>query len=405
MIVSGCVAAYKSLDLIRRLREQGAEVRCVLTKGGEKFVTPLSIEALSGQTVLRDLWTENGTMPHIAASRWADLVVIAPASANLLARMAHGLADDLASTMILASNKPLLAAPGMNVEMWRNPATQANVATLVERGAMFVGPGCGRLACGEEGQGRMAEVDEILSAIAEFFAARRGALSGLRALVTSGPTYEPLDPVRFLGNRSSGKQGHAIAAALAEAGAEVALVTGPVAIADPQVARVIRVETAAEMLAACRREIGASPVDVAICAAAVADWRPREVSPAKIKKNGATSSGSAPPSIALAENPDILAELSQASPARPRLVIGFAAETENVEANAAAKFARKGCDWIIANDVSGGKVFGGDENKAVLMRRETSGKINSTRWPSQSKTALAEKLAAEIGKFLAKSGR
>jgi phosphopantothenoylcysteine decarboxylase/phosphopantothenate--cysteine ligase len=322
-------------------------------------------------------------MGHIRLSREADLVVVAPATANILAKMAAGIADDLASTTLLATDKPILAAPAMNVAMWQHPATRRNVATLVEREVSFVGPGTGDLACGETGEGRMAAPAEILDAIIGFLEGDR-PLAGRRALVTSGPTHEPIDPVRFIGNRSSGKQGHAIAAALAAAGAHTVLVSGPTALPDPPGVEVRRVETAAEMLAACR---DALPVDTLVCAAAVSDWRPAEEQERKIKK-----SGGKPPDLELVENPDILATLAAPGRLRPRLVVGFAAETGDVETNAVAKRLHKGCDWIVANDVSPDTgTFGGDRN-TVLLVTETG--VES--WPTMGKTEVARRLVDRI---------
>ncbi|MCH7931307.1 MAG: bifunctional phosphopantothenoylcysteine decarboxylase/phosphopantothenate--cysteine ligase CoaBC [Proteobacteria bacterium] len=388
LIIAGGIAAYKALELIRRLRERGATVRCVLTEGGARFVTPLSVAALSGDKVYTDLFslTDEAEMGHIELSRAADLVVVAPATADLLARMAQGRADDLAATALLATDKRVLVAPAMNLRMWLNPATQANMATLAARGVLTVGPNEGDMACGEYGPGRMAEADEIVSAIENFFGA--GApLSGRRALVTSGPTHEAIDPVRYLANRSSGKQGHAIALACARLGAEVTLVSGPTAQADPAGVSVVRIESAEEMLAAC---MAALPVDVAVCAAAVSDWRPASPREQKIKKDGAA------PELALAENPDILAGLSAAGNRRPGLVVGFAAETESVVENARAKLARKGCDWIVANDVSPATgAIGGDDNTVHLITAESV-----EDWPTMSKGAVAERLAARIAEHL-----
>jgi phosphopantothenoylcysteine decarboxylase/phosphopantothenate--cysteine ligase len=345
LIISGGIAAYKCLELIRRLREQGAAVRCILTKAAEQFVTPLSVAALSEDKVYRDLFslTDEAEMGHIQLSRDADLLVVAPASADILARMATGRADDLATTALLATDKPVLVAPAMNVRMWEHPATRANLALLAERGVMTVGPNEGDMACGEYGLGRLAEPEEILAAIDAFFGTA-APLSGRRALVTSGPTLEAIDPVRFLANRSSGRQGHAIALALSRLGAETTLVSGPTRLADPPGVTVVPVESAEEMLSACQ---AALPVDVAVCAAAVSDWRVKKQSGQKLKKNGG-----APPKIELAVNPDILASLSAAGNRRPHLVVGFAAETEKVVQHAKTKLKAKGCDWILANDVS-----------------------------------------------------
>jgi len=391
LIISGGIAAYKSLELIRRLREQGARVRCVLTKGGAQFVTPLSVSALSEEQVYGDLWslTDEQKMGHIRLSREADLVVVAPASANMIAKMAQGLADDLASTVLLATDKTVIIAPAMNVMMWENPATQANIATLKQRGIKLIGPSVGLMACGEEGEGRMTEPAEILKAIGDYFAVP-GPLAGKRALVTSGPTFEPLDPVRFIGNRSSGKQGHAIAEALYAKGAETILVSGPTVLPDPEGIKTIHIETARQMLAACEAEL---PVDIAVCAAAVADWRPAEVAVEKLKK------GAAKNNVELIENPDILATLAKPGNRRPRLVIGFAAETSDVIRNATQKFARKGCDWIVANEVGTGKGFDQLDNEATLLRRDAKGEIASSLWPRQGKDQIARNLADEIAAF------
>ncbi len=415
LIVGGGIAAFKCLDLIRRLRERGAAVRCVLTESAAKFVTPLSLQALSEDRVYGDMFslTDESEMGHIQLSRQADLLVVAPATANLLARMAGGMADDLAATVLLATDKPVLAAPAMNVRMWLHPATQANVGLLGARGTMFVGPNAGAMACNEHGPGRMAEPLEIVAAIESIFAGKLTAgppqarlagpdtielpgtrsegalthrpLAGRKALVTSGPTREAIDPVRYISNHSSGKQGHAIARALAALGADVTLVSGPVAVADPPGVRVVRVESADQMLAACR---DASPVDIAVCAAAVADWKVANTADAKLKK----APGAKPPAIDLVPNPDILATLSAPGPDRPALVIGFAAETENVVANAIAKRARKGCDWILANDVSPATgTFGGDDNTVHLVTTE-----GAEAWPPQSKDAVARELARRV---------
>jgi len=385
LIIAGGIAAYKSLDLIRRLREKGAELPCVLTAGGARFITPLSVAALSGQPAHEDLFslTDDFGMAHISLSRQADLLVVAPATADLMAKMAAGLADDLASTLLLASDKPILLAPSMNLMMWRHPATQANLQLLRSRGALQVGPGAGDLACGEVGDGRMAEVAEIVAAIEGHFSA--GPLSGVRALVTSGPTFEPIDPVRFIGNRSSGKQGHAIARALARQGAAVTLISGPVSIADPPGVTTVKVETAAQMLDAA---LAALPVEVAVCAAAVADWRVARPAAEKTKK----VAGGTPPSLVLEANPDILATLAAAGPRRPRLVIGFAAETEQLLDHARAKLARKGCDLILANDVSAAAgTFGGDANTVHLV-----GPDGVEPWLPLSKDEVADRLVQRI---------
>jgi phosphopantothenoylcysteine decarboxylase/phosphopantothenate--cysteine ligase len=397
LIISGGIAAYKSLDLIRRLRERGAAVRCVLTEAARQFVTPLSVAALSEDKAYGDLWslTDESEMGHIRLSREADLVVVAPATADLLARMAAGLADDLASTTLLATDKPVLVAPAMNVMMWHHAATQANLALLAARGILRVGPNDGALADGESGMGRVAEPLEIVAAIEAFFAAgdrlKGPHLNGRRALVTSGPTHEPIDPVRYIANRSSGKQGHAIAAALAGLGAETVLISGPSREADPRGVRVVHVETAREMLSACE---AALPADIAVCAAAVADWRVADAAGQKIKKNGK------PPALKLAENPDILKTLSVPGNRRPALVIGFAAETEDVVRQAREKLARKGCDWILANDVSpAAGTFGGDRNTIHLL--DAAGVED---WPPLTKCDVAERLAARIGAYFAARG-
>jgi phosphopantothenoylcysteine decarboxylase/phosphopantothenate--cysteine ligase len=385
LIVSGGIAAYKALEFIRRAREAGAQVRCVLTAGGAQFVTPLSLSALSEDKVYSDLFslTDEAEMGHIRLSREADLIVIAPASADLLAKMAQGLADDLASAVLLAGDKPVLAAPAMNHRMWLNAATQDNIAKLASRGIAFVGPNSGPMACNEEGPGRMAEPEEVLAAVQAHF--RDDApLAGLRALVTSGPTLEPIDPVRFIANRSSGKQGHAIAEALARAGAATTLVSGPVKLSDPPGVAVIPVESAREMLAACERSL---PVDIFVAAAAVCDWRIAGQAPEKLKK------GEAPPSLNLTENPDILASLAKHAEARPKLVVGFAAETERVVPAAREKLARKGCDWILANDVSPESgTFGGETNLIHFLSADGA----EETWPRLTKAEVASRLVSQI---------
>jgi len=392
LVISGGIAAYKSLELIRRLRERGVAVRSILTKGGAQFVTPLSVAALSESKVYQELFslTDESEMGHIRLSRESDLIVVAPASADLLAKLAQGLADDLASTTLLAADKPVLIAPSMNTMMWAHPATQANIATLKSRGVLQIGPEAGDLACGEFGSGRMAEPMEILAAIEEYFGAD-APLSGRRALVTSGPTFEAIDPVRFIANRSSGKQGHAIAAALARRGAATVLVSGPTAEPDPAGVEVRHIESAEEMLAACR---AALPADIAVCAAAVADWRPAKPAAQKMKKSSAE-----PPAVALTRNPDILATLAAPGNARPLVVVGFAAETEDLIANAKKKLAAKGCDLILANDVSAGSgTFGGAENTVHLV-----GADGVESWPRLSKQEVAERLADNIQRRLAHS--
>ena len=384
LIISGGIAAYKALELIRLLSKAECGVVTVLTKAGAEFVTPLSLQALSGQKVYSDLFslTDESEMGHIELSRAADLVVVAPASADILAKMAAGIANDLATTLLLATDKRVLVAPAMNVRMWQHAATQHNVSILQARGVLIVQPDAGPMACGEFGPGRLAEPPVILAAIAQALGAG-GPLAGKHAIVTSGPTHEPIDPVRYLGNRSSGRQGHAIASAMAALGAKVTLVTGPVAIPDPLGVATTHVETAAEMLAAVE---AALPVDIAVCAAAVADWRAANEAPQKIKKTG-----EAPPALQLTENPDILRWLAAPGPLRPQLVIGFAAETENLESNAAAKRARKNCDWIVANNVGGTGIMGGADNQVTLITAK-----GVERWPLMDKQELARKLAARI---------
>jgi phosphopantothenoylcysteine decarboxylase/phosphopantothenate--cysteine ligase len=385
LIVGGGIAAYKACALIRLIRGAGMTVRCVLTAGGAQFVTPMTLAALSEAPVHTSLWDlkDEAEMGHIRLSREADLVVVAPATADLLARMAHGQADDLASTLLLATDKPVLAVPAMNVRMWQHPATRRNVAQLAADGIAILPPDEGDMACGEYGPGRLPEPDAIMAAIVAALG-RSGRLAGRHVIVTAGPTHEPIDPVRYIANRSSGKQGYAIAAALAARGARVTLVSGPVALPTPAGVTRIDVGTAAEMAAAVDRAL---PADAAVMVAAVADWR---VAPAasKLKK------GSAPPALELAENPDILAGLAR-SPARPRLLIGFAAETDHVRAHAEDKRRRKGCDWIVANDVSG-DVMGGDRNRVHLV---TAAGIED--WDAMPKTDVAARLADRIADALA----
>ena len=392
LIIAGGIAAYKSLELIRRLRDREIDVRCILTKGGAAFVTPLSIASLSGNKVYDDLFslTDEAEMGHIRLSREADLVVVAPATADLMAKMANGLADDLASTALLATDKPVLIAPAMNPEMWQHPATVRNVEQLRRDGILLIGPNAGDMACGETGRGRMAEPDEIVLAIADHLEGRDRPLQGIKALVTSGPTFEAIDPVRFIGNRSSGKQGHAIAEALMSAGADVTLVSGPVNEPSPRGVETIRIESARDML---RASEAALPVDVAVCVAAVADWRPADQHGQKMKKQR----GEAPPMLTLVENPDILKALSEPGPRRPRLVVGFAAETEHVGENARLKLVRKGCDWIIANNVSPEQdTFGGAHNTVLVFDGSGEGEA----WPSMTKHAVAQRLADKIAVYL-----
>lgn len=392
LIVGGGIAAYKSLELVRRLAERGISSRAILTKAGAEFVTPLSLSALTGEKIYSDLFsfTDEAEMGHIQLSRSADLVVVAPATADLMAKMANGLANDLASTALLATDKPVLMAPAMNVRMWESAPVKRNRALLEKDGVLFVGPNDGEMACGEYGPGRMAEPLEIVAAIEQALAIPQknisGPLSGIKALVTAGPTREPVDPVRFLANHSSGKQGYAIAEALARAGAQTTLISGPVSLAAPGGVKLQRVTTAREMLAACE---AALPADVLVMAAAVADWRPDIAANSKIKK----SADRVVPLIKLVENPDILASIAQ-SAQRPRLLIGFAAETDDVVANAIAKRGRKGADWIIANDVSG-DVMGGDRNRIHLISES-----GSEDWPDMTKKEVGAQLAARIAEKL-----
>ncbi len=388
LVIGGGIAAYKCLELIRRLVERGIAVRCVLTRAAKELVSPLTVAALAGERVYDELFslTDEAEMGHIRLSREADLVVVAPATADLLAKMANGLADDLASTLLLATDRPVLVAPAMNPVMWAHPATRRNVERLRADGVAILGPAAGDTACGEVGTGRMVEPTELVEAILARLCPGPRPLAGLRALVTSGPTHESIDPVRFLANRSSGRQGHAIAKALADAGAEVTLVSGPVAIPDPPGVRTVHVETAREMLEAC---LAALPVEVAICAAAVADWRPESAPGEKIKKKPQAP----PPVLRLVENPDILATLARHPTGRPRLVVGFAAETGDLEAKARTKRAKKGCDWILANDVSEGTgVFGGARNRILLI----TGEGPAEAWPELAKEEVARRLVERI---------
>ena len=410
LIIGGGIAAYKCLELIRRLKDRGISSRCILTKAGAEFVTPLSVSSLAGERCFTDLFslTDESDIGHIALSRSTDLLVVAPATADLIAKMATGLANDLASTALLATDKRVLIAPAMNPRMWQHPATRRNMAQLEKDGVLLVGPNSGAMAeRGESGPGRMAEPAEILAAIelalagdapqrAIGFLGRlpggaanaQGPLAGRHVLVTSGPTHEPIDPVRYIANRSSGKQGHAIAAAAAAAGARVTLVSGPVAIPDPAGVETVHVESAREMLAAVE---AALPADIAIFAAAVADWRVADEAPEKMKKDG---SDLAP--LALIENPDILATVAHRAAARPGLVVGFAAETQNVVAHAQAKLAKKGCDLIVANDVGGTGVMGGDANTVHLVSRE-----GVESWPTLAKREVAARLVAHVARLAA----
>jgi phosphopantothenoylcysteine decarboxylase/phosphopantothenate--cysteine ligase len=410
LIIGGGIAAYKTLDLIRRLRERGFFVRAMMTEAAQRFVTKLAVESLTGNRVFDDLFalTEDSGMGHIELSRDADLLVVAPATADIFAKMAHGLAGDLASTLLLATDKKILAAPAMNLRMWLHPATKRNAAILQKDGVVFVGPEDGGMACGEYGPGRMSEPLAIVAAIEQVLASgtrvalpadfsgnqeARDVLAGRRVLVTSGPTHEPIDPVRYIANRSSGKQGHAIAAAAAAAGADVVLVSGPVALADPLGVRTLHVETAWDML---RQVEAALPVDIFIGVAAVADWRVAETAPVKIKKDPKQTAG-----LTLTENPDILAAIGRRSKDRPALVIGFAAESEKLEENAQAKLTAKNCDMIVANDVSGAfGVLGGENNKVLLVTDK-----GNESWPWLTKQEVARRLIARLAAMLAETGR
>ncbi|WP_024586771.1 bifunctional phosphopantothenoylcysteine decarboxylase/phosphopantothenate--cysteine ligase CoaBC [Aliihoeflea sp. 2WW] len=396
LIISGGIAAYKSLDLIRRLRERGAKVRCVMTRGAQEFVTPLAVGALSADHVFTELFDRQAEhdVGHIRLSREADLIVVAPATADLMAKMAHGLADDLASTVLLATDKPVLVAPAMNPAMWSHAATRRNRATLEADGIRFVGPAWGEMAeSNEAGEGRMAEPLEIVAAVEKLLGDAEKRLAGKRVIVTSGPTHEPIDPVRYIANRSSGKQGHAIAAALARLGADVRLVSGPVSVADPAGVTIVHVETARQMKAAVE---AALPADAAILVAAVADWRPESENGEKIKK----VTGAGAPSLSMTENPDILAAIGHHAE-RPKLVIGFAAETEKLLDHAAAKLDRKGADFIVANDVSAagatsaGGIMGGANNRVTIVSR-----AGNEAWPEMTKDEVATKLAHLVAERL-----
>ncbi|HUW73036.1 MAG TPA: bifunctional phosphopantothenoylcysteine decarboxylase/phosphopantothenate--cysteine ligase CoaBC [Methyloceanibacter sp.] len=391
LIVGGGIAAYKSLELVRRLTERGAAVRVILTKGGAEFVTPLSFSVLSGEQCFTDLFDlkDEAEIGHIQLSREADLVVVAPATADLLAKMATGLANDLASTVLLATDKRVLVAPAMNVRMWQHPATRRNVTTLRADGIHFIGPDEGEMACGEFGPGRMAEPDAVCNAVARMLSEKqRGPLTGRHVLITSGPTHEPLDPVRYITNRSSGKQGHALARAALGLGARVTLVSGPVTLPEPDGVDLIKVETAQEMLDAT---LDALPADIAVCAAAVADWRAGAQAAQKLKKEDGGDV-----SLTLAQNPDILATIAIPGPQRPELVIGFAAETENVLDHARAKRRAKGADWIVANDVSAGTgIMGGDRTTVHLVTG-----AGTEDWPAMSKDEMAARLLARAAETL-----
>jgi len=389
LIIGGGIAAYKTHELVRLLKTRGAVVRIILSKAAEQFVTPLSLASLSGEKVYTSLFslTDEVEMGHIQLSRAADLLIVAPATADLMAKMANGLADDLASTALLATDKRVLIAPAMNVRMWRHPATQRNAETLRRDGVSLVGPNDGEMACGEFGPGRMAEPNEILAAIIDLLKPRSQPLTGKKVVITAGPTREPIDPVRFISNHSSGKQGYAIAKAAVELGAETILISGPVSLPIPSGVQVMPVETAQEMLAICEGEM---PADIAIFTAAVADWRVASEAPEKLKK----TSGAAP-SLALTENPDILATISR-SPKRPHVVVGFAAETGNVTEYAAQKLKKKGCDLIVANDVSKSSgVFGGERNTVQLVSA-----AGVEDWPQMSKDEVARKLMERLAQML-----
>jgi phosphopantothenoylcysteine decarboxylase/phosphopantothenate--cysteine ligase len=392
LIIAGGIAAYKSLELIRRLGERGVSVRAILTRAGAQFVTPLSVSSLTRERVFTDLFslTDEAEIGHIELSRSADLIVVAPATADIMAKMATGLADDLATTALLATDKPVLIAPAMNVRMWTHPATQRNLSILLQSNVTVVGPNDGDMACGEYGAGRMAEPEEIVAAIEALWGDRPSlSLKGCKVIITAGPTHEPIDPVRYIANRSSGRQGYALAAAAIERGAETILISGPTALPAPSGARTIRVATAEEMQRAAEKEL---PADIAIFAAAVADWRIANVSSEKIKKTGATKV----PSLLLAENPDVLAHIARHAK-RPRLVVGFAAETENVVANGIAKLKRKGADLIIANDVSARSgVMGGTRNRVHVISADG---VDS--WPDLSKAEVAARLMDRFAQLLA----
>ena len=392
MIIGGGIAAYKSLELIRRLKEDGAIVRAILTKGGAEFITPLSVASLTGEQVYTDLFSlkDETEMGHIRLSREADLLLVVPATANLMAKIANGIADDLASTTLLATDKPVMVAPAMNVEMWAKPQTQRNIAQLKQDGVLVIEPDEGELACGEFGAGRLADVLQIKKHVENFFETAKGPLTGYKALVTAGPTHEPIDPVRYIANRSSGKQGYALAGALARFGANTILVSGPTALETPVDVERVNVTTAREMWQATQDQL---PVDIAVCAAAVSDWGVDKPAKQKIKKTTAADQ-----TLTFKENPDILAALSAKGNRRPSLVVGFAAETENLIENATEKRKRKGCDWMIANDVSGKSgVMGGDENTVHVISDD-----GVEDWPRASKEQVALKIAEKISVHLEK---
>ena len=388
LIVTGGIAAYKSLDTVRELKKQGCDVTCILTKSGSEFVTPLSLESLSGNKVYTDLFNLNDEheMGHIQLSRSADVILVAPATANIISKIAYGISDDLASTVLMATNKPVLVAPSMNVRMWLNSATQRNINTLKSDGINFIGPDIGSMACGEYGEGRMSEPSEIIKYTIDFLKKIDfSPLKNYSALITSGPTREMIDPVRYISNESSGKQGHAIAKAIFELGAKTTLISGPTSIPDPIGLTIIKVNSAIEMSDACESLL---PTDIAVCAAAVGDYKISNTSPEKIKKSGSKIT------IELEENPDILSRISKRNSNRPKLVIGFAAETENLISNAELKLKEKGCDWILANDISNGEVIGHDDNKIHFISLD-----EKSEWDTMSKNDVAKKLSNKIANY------
>ena len=385
LIITGGIAAYKSLETIRGLIEEGCDVTCVLTKSGSEFVTPLSVESLSGNKVYTDLFNLNDEheMGHIKLSRSADVILVAPATANIISKIAYGISDDLASTILMATNKPVLLAPAMNVRMWLNNATQRNINTLRSDGINLIGPDIGSMACGEYGEGRMSEPSEIIKYTIDFIEKINfSPLNNYSALITSGPTREMIDPVRYISNESSGKQGHAIAKAIFDLGAKTTLISGPTSIPDPVGPEIVKVKSATEMFDACESLL---PTDIAVCAAAVGDYKISNASPEKIKKSGSKIL------IELEENPDVLSRISKRNSQRPRLVIGFAAETENLISNAEKKLKEKGCDWILANDISNGKIIGQDKNKVHFISLD-----EKSEWDTMSKNEVAKKLSDKI---------
>ena len=388
LIITGGIAAYKSLDLIRRLKDKDINVSCILTKSGSEFVTPLSVSSLSGNHVYSDLFnlTDENKMGHIQLSRDADLILVAPATTNIISKMAYGSCDDLASTVLMATNKPVFIVPSMNVRMWHNPATQRNIEMLTKDGVKFIGPDKGNMACGEYGLGRMAETENIIDSVLDYsLSLSNKSLKDLSALVTAGPTREQIDPVRYISNESSGKQGYAIAQQLFNMGAKTTLITGPTNISLPDGPSIIKVKTAEEMLKVSETML---PVDIAVCTAAVSDYKVTNKKNEKIKKNSENIS------IELSENPDILRRISKRNFNRPKLVIGFAAETEDLENNAKLKLSAKGCDWILANNVSDGKVFGEDENKIIFISKE-----KTENWDQMSKESVATKISDSISDY------